>query len=101
MSGQATVDIIRQQPELTVVPGFRVNAVVHLPYGAHPTSLYRYYDFDADHLRMYVGKAQTDEGVAEYIQEFVLEPKDHAGYLRRVGGDARLARLRADPELGY
>src|SRR5437867_4009031 len=34
-------ETIRQQPELALVPGFRVAAVVPLAYGAHPTALYR------------------------------------------------------------
>ncbi len=95
------VDIIRQQPELTVVPGFRVDAVVHVPYGAHPTSLYKCYDHDEDHLKLYVGKARTEAGVAEYIDEFIVKPGSHMGYLEKVGGLATLSALKADPILGY
>jgi acyl CoA:acetate/3-ketoacid CoA transferase alpha subunit len=95
------VDVIRQQPELTVVPGFRVNAVVHLPYGAHPTSLFRCYDHDEEHLKLYVSKARTDAGVAEYIDEFIVKPGDHFGYLEKVGGLPALLALKADPILGY
>ncbi|HZT08145.1 MAG TPA: CoA-transferase [Chloroflexota bacterium] len=95
------VDLIRQQPELTIVPGFHVSAVVHLPFGAHPTSLYRYYDHDEEHLKHYVSKARTDAGVAEYIDEFIIKTGDHFGYLERVGGIAALSALKADPLLGY
>jgi glutaconate CoA-transferase, subunit A len=96
-----STDVIRQQPELTIVPGFRVNAVVQLPWGAHPTSLYKYYDHDHHHLREYVQKARTDQGVSEYIQQYILEPKDHYGYLERIGGLERLNSIKADPILGY
>ncbi len=94
-------EVIRQQPELTVIPGFRVDAVVHVPYGAHPTSLYRYYDYDADHLRMYVARSKTDAGAAEYLEEYVFGPRDHFEYLERVGGVAKLSSLKADVLLGY
>src|SRR6266540_5833457 len=94
-------EVIRQQPELTTIPGFRVSAVVPLPYGAHPTSLYRCYDYDAEHLKLYASQSRTEEGIAEYLREFVLEPKDHFEYLERIGGIARLAPLKADPILGY
>ena len=94
-------EVIRQQPELTVIPGIRVSAVVHLPYAAHPTSLYRYYDYDADHLRLYVSRAKTDAGFQEYLREFVLDSRDHFDYLERVGGITRLAGLKADRLLGY
>ncbi|HEY3115354.1 MAG TPA: CoA-transferase [Chloroflexota bacterium] len=96
-----STDIIRRQPELTVLPGFRVDAVVHLPFGAHPTSLYRCYDHDADHLKLYVGKARTEAGLEEYLDEYVREPRDHFEYLDRVGGLAHLSTLKADPVLGY
>lgn len=96
-----STNAIREQPELTVVPGFRVSAVVPLPYGAHPTSLFRYYDHDEEHLKFYVSKARSEAGVAEYLQEYVLEPGDHFGYLERVGGITRLAALKADRLLGY
>ena len=96
-----STDMIRRQPELTVIPGFRVNAVVPLPYGAHPTSLFRYYDHDEDHLKLYVSKARSEAGVAEYLKEYVLDAKDHWGYLERVGGIRKLASIRADSLLGY
>lgn len=94
-------EIIRRQAELTVIPGFRVSAVVHLPYGAHPTSLFRYYDHDEDHLKLYVSRARSEAGVAEYLEEYVLQAKDHFAYLERVGGLAKLSTLKADPVLGY
>jgi glutaconate CoA-transferase subunit A len=96
-----SIDVIRQQPEMTVIPGIRVNAVVPLSYGAHPTSLFRYYDHDEDHLKLYVSKARSEDGIAEYLHEYVLEAKDHWGYLERVGGIKKLAAIRADALLGY
>jgi glutaconate CoA-transferase, subunit A len=95
------VDVIRQQPELTVVPGFHVDAVVHLPFGAHPTSLYKYYDHDEEHLKLYVSKARSEAGIQEYIDEYVLGAKDHLDYLEKVGGLRHLSTLKADPLLGY
>ena len=96
-----STDVIRQQPELTAIPAFRVTAVVHAPYGAHPTSMFRCYDHDEEHLRLYVGKARSDAGVKEYIDEYVLAPRDHFGYLERVGGLAKMAEIKADAVLGY
>jgi acyl CoA:acetate/3-ketoacid CoA transferase alpha subunit len=94
-------DVIRQQPELTLIPGLRVSAVVPSPYGAHPTSMFRCYDHDEEHIRTYVAKARSDAGVKEYIQEYVLAPKDHFAYLEKVGGLGKLASIKADPLLGY
>ena len=94
-------EMIRRQPELTLVPGFRVSTVVPLPYGAHPTSLYGCYDYDAAHLKRYVSQTRTQAGFDAYLAEFVLEPGDHLAYLERAGGIAALAPLKADPSLGY
>ncbi|HEX6513645.1 MAG TPA: CoA-transferase [Chloroflexota bacterium] len=92
-------EVIRRQPELTTIPGFRVTAVVPLPYGAHPTALYRYYDYDSDHLREYVARSKSD--FQGYLQQYVFEPRDHVEYLEHVGGMAKLSALKADPLYGY
>lgn len=96
-----STEYIRQQPELTALAGLRVDMVVHVPYGAHPTSCYRYYDYDADHLREYVAAAKDPAALERYLDRYVYSVADHFEYLERVGGLARLSRLRADPARGY
>ena len=94
-------DVIRQQPEMTFIAGFRVDAVVEAPYGAHPTSMYKCYDHDEEHLRLWVSKARTDRGALEYVDEWITGCQDHAEYLERVGGFKRLQEIKADSLLGY
>lgn len=94
-------EVIRQQPELTLVPGFRVSAVVPLTYGAHPTSLYRRYDYDADHLKLYVAASTNAPDWDNYLRRYVLEPTDHNDYLERIGGVTKLASLKANQYYGY
>jgi glutaconate CoA-transferase subunit A len=96
-----STDVIRQQPELTFISGFRVNAVVEAPYGAHPTSMFKCYDHDEDHLRLWVSKARTEKGAMEYVEEWILGCHDHFEYLERVGGFKRLQEIKADSLLGY
>jgi len=96
-----STEIIRREPERTVIPGFRVSHVVHLPFGAHPTSVYRAYDYDGEHIQLYVKAAQTPEGLKAYLNQYVYGVKDHWEYLERVGGLKRLNDLRADSILGY
>ena len=38
--------VIRADPNRTLIPGLIVNAVVHEPYGAHPSYVQGYYDRD-------------------------------------------------------
>jgi glutaconate CoA-transferase subunit A len=94
-------ELIRRQPELTIVPGFRVSAVVPLAYGAHPTSVYGCYDYDAQHLQTYVKSSRTPADFQDYLAEYVLQPGSHFAYLDKVGGLEKLTTLRADPVLGY
>jgi glutaconate CoA-transferase, subunit A len=96
-----STEYLRQQPELTALAGLRVDMVVHAPFGAHPTSCYRYYDYDAGHLREYVAAAKDPPALERYLERYVYGVEDHFGYLERVGGLARLSQLRADPALGY
>jgi acyl CoA:acetate/3-ketoacid CoA transferase alpha subunit len=94
-------EVIRREPERTVIPGFKVSHVVHLPFAAHPTSVYGVYDYDADHIRQYVEASKTPEGFQKYLDEYVFGVKDHWGYLELVGGGKHLNDLTADPILGY
>jgi glutaconate CoA-transferase subunit A len=94
-------DLIRSEPERTVLPGFRISHVVHLPFGAHPSSVYHAYDFDADHIKQYADASRTPEGTQKYLDKYVYGTNDHWEYLELVGGMAHLAQLAADPILGY
>ena len=94
-------DVIRRQPELCVVPGLVVSHVVQLPFAAHPTSMYREYDYDADEIKRYVEARSSPESFRSYLDKFVYGVKDHCEYLEAVGGMRRLESLRADAVLGY
>lgn len=94
-------EMIRREPERTVIPGFRVSHVVHLPFSAHPTSVYRAYDYDADHIRLYAEAAKTPDGMRAYLDKYVYGVKDHWEYLEKLGGMKHLDSLTADAILGY
>lgn len=96
-----STEAIRRAPEQTVIPGFRVSHVVHLPFSAHPSGVYGIYDFDEEHIELYAEASKTPEGFQEYLDKYVFGVKDHWGYLELVGGMARMKDLEADPVLGY
>jgi acyl CoA:acetate/3-ketoacid CoA transferase alpha subunit len=93
------VEITKRDPERVVIPGYRVDAVVYAPYGAHPTSCYRYYDYDKEHIELYLDYCRKGE-VDKYIEEFVLSTENHWEYLKRVGPQ-KLYEIKAEPYLGY
>ena len=96
-----STEAIRREPERTVIHGFRVSHVVHLPFSAHPTSVYHAYDHDVDHIKQYADASKTPEGFQEYLDKYVYGAQDHLEYLELIGGMRRLTDLTADPILGY
>jgi glutaconate CoA-transferase subunit A len=71
---------IRHLPGKAQIPMQTTNAVVKIPFGAHPTSCYPFYTFDPYHIQTYL---KTDFN--DYRKEFI-EIKSHADYLENVGG---------------
>lgn len=72
-------DII-QSPGKAQLPMQTTDAVVKIPFGAHPTSCFPIYTFDPIHIQRYL---KTD--FEEYKQKFILN-KTYAQYLEAVGG---------------
>jgi glutaconate CoA-transferase subunit A len=87
---------IRRQPDRTVIPGFLVDALVHVPFGSFPHECYGLYEADFDHFDEYNAgiQAHGPQGVSEYLERYVYEPPTFADYLDRFGGE-RLARQQA------
>jgi len=96
-----STETIRQYPDKTVIPGYDVSHVVHLPFAAHPTSVHGSYDYDAEGIKYYANAALTPETFKGYLDEFVFGVPDHATYLEKVGGKTMLDAIKADPKLGY
>jgi len=94
-------DVIRQNPERTIIPGHRVEAVIHQPFGAHPTAVYGSYDYDAEHLIEYVKHSKRVGGVEEYLDRYVLGSSDFGDYLEKAGGMEHLEGLKARQGYGY
>ncbi len=88
-------DVLRRNPDRTVLPGFVVDAVVEVPYGAHPTSFFPGYGYDADFHLAWARVAKDDEAVAEFLERHVLAPGSQAEYLDAAGGAAMLRRVGA------
>jgi len=84
---------VRRNPWATTIPGYLVDAVVPLPFGAHPCSSHGKYLQDEAHLSGYLEAAQTDAGFASYLDTYVHGVGSHQDYLDRVGAE-RLESLR-------
>jgi glutaconate CoA-transferase, subunit A len=87
---------IRRRPDRTVIPGFAVDALVHVPYGSYPHECYGLYDSEPEHFGEYVDgiKERGAAGVAGYLDRYVYGPATHEAYLDLFGANA-LASARA------
>ena len=82
-----TPEEIRRDPFKTA---YKAQAVVRMPYGAHPFSCHGTYVEDDAHLGQYAMAAylatQGDGGAwDEYKKRYIDDPKDHLDYLEQVG----------------
>jgi len=84
--------VIAQNPHMTKLPGYYVDAVIEAPFGAHPTSHVPRYAMDAWELMDYAGQAGADT-FGDYVARIRSESEDD--YRARVltGRDAVLAAL--------
>lgn len=84
--------IIRSDPNRTLIPGFIVDAVCHVPYCAHPSYTQGYYDRDNAFYLEWDEISKTREGVLAYLDEWVYGVKDRAEYWDKLGEEVH-ARL--------
>jgi len=74
-------EVIRRDPNRTIVPNFRVNAVVEAPFGAHPSHLAGCYDGDQPFM---MALMRGDESYEAFLNNFVYGVKDWNGYMEKV-----------------
>jgi glutaconate CoA-transferase subunit A len=86
-------DVIRSDPNRTVIPGFLTTAVVEEPGGALPSSVQGYWRRDFEPFLQYHRDSRTVEGFEAWLREWVLEIPDRRAYLRQMG-EAAVQRLR-------
>src|SRR5262245_10364657 len=85
-------DILRD-PNLVLVPPFKVAAVVHEPFGAFPSPVQGHYGRDHEFFHAYHEATRTADGAAGWLGRWVTRVADWPGFLALVGAE-RLDRLR-------
>jgi glutaconate CoA-transferase subunit A len=85
-------DIIRSDPNRTLIPGFIVDAVCEVPFACHPSYTQGYYDRDNAFYLEWDEISKTREGLQAYLDEWVYGVQDRAEYWEKLGPEVH-ARL--------
>lgn len=78
-------DVIRSDPNRTLIPGFIVSAVCQVPFAAHPSYTQGYYDRDNSFYLEWDAISSEEETVKAYLEEWVLGVKDRDEYWNKLG----------------
>jgi glutaconate CoA-transferase subunit A len=78
-------EVITSDPNRVVTPGFRVSAVVHAPWGAHPSPVPGYYNRDHEIYLNYQRESQTPEKFAAWQARWVDGVRNSDDYLALLG----------------
>lgn len=84
--------VIRSDPNRTLIPAFTVDSVCHVPYCAHPSYTQGYYDRDNAFYLAWDEISRTAEGVQAYLDEWVYGVRDRDEYWGKLGAEVH-ARL--------
>ncbi|HJP66204.1 MAG TPA: CoA-transferase, partial [Actinomycetota bacterium] len=85
-------DVIRRDPNRTVIPGLIVDAVVVEPKACHPSYAQGYYDRDNRFYLEWDAVARDPERFDAWLDEWVYGLGSHAEYVEKVGSE-RWAQL--------
>jgi glutaconate CoA-transferase, subunit A len=82
-------DVIRADPNRTVIPGLIVDAVVVEPFGAHPSYAQGYYDRDNRFYLEWDEISRDPERLSAWLDEWVHGVPDRAAYMAKLGEEVR------------
>ncbi|MEN4042147.1 MAG: CoA-transferase [Anaerolineaceae bacterium] len=91
-------EIIRSDPNRTIIPAFKVDAVCHVPFCAHPSYTQGYYDRDNTFYLNWDKLSESPDQVQAYLAEWVYGVADRGEYVEKLGAEV-IRRLRVPSRL--
>ncbi|MBI3061187.1 MAG: CoA transferase subunit A [Deltaproteobacteria bacterium] len=91
-------EVILSDPNRTLIQGFLVSSVVHVPFGSHPSPTQGFARRDDDFYFDYHKESRNREGFERWLERWVLGVKDHQEFLKRLG-EERVRRLKPEGNL--
>jgi glutaconate CoA-transferase, subunit A len=90
--------VIRSDPNRTIIPGFIVSAVCHVPYACHPSYAQGYYDRDNEFYLEWEELSESPESVNKWLEEWVWGVTGRDEYWEKLG-PSRQTKLMVPPNL--
>jgi glutaconate CoA-transferase subunit A len=78
-------NVVRADPNRTIVPAFKAAAVVVQPGACHPSPLQDRYGRDHEFFHEYHRATRTVDGFDAWLREWVIDVPDHDAYLAKLG----------------
>jgi glutaconate CoA-transferase, subunit A len=78
-------EVILSDPNRVLGPSFKVRAVVHEPWGAHPSAVSGYYNRDHHYYHEYHTRTRTTGGFQQWLDEWVINMPDRDAYVAKLG----------------
>ncbi len=97
-------EVIGKDPSRTIVPDFKVVAVVEEPFGAHPGYTPGFYDVDLAFGNLYKNASDTVEGFQKFLDEWIYGVPNRAKYIEhyiKTFGFSAYRNLQAKFDYGY
>ncbi|AKG91380.1 Acyl CoA:acetate/3-ketoacid CoA transferase, alpha subunit [Geoglobus ahangari] len=94
ISAERIVETIefRKEPNMTIIPYYLVDAVVHAPFGAYPGGTQGYYEMDSEHYLM-LSSIREEEDMQRYLEEYIYSVDSHEEFLEKRVGMKKLKEL--------
>jgi glutaconate CoA-transferase subunit A len=90
--------VIRSDPNRTLIPGFIVSAVCHVPFACHPSYAQGCYDRDNEFYLKWDKISESPEAVKAWLDEWVYGVKDREEYWQKLGAETH-QRLQVRPRM--
>jgi glutaconate CoA-transferase subunit A len=78
-------EVISSDPNRTLIPGFMVAAVVHEPWGAHPSPVQGHYGRDHAFFAQYHEQSRELDDFEQWLGRWVLGVSDRREYMNQLG----------------
>lgn len=88
------VETFRDNPNLTSIPYYCVDAVCEVPFGSYPGNMPYEYFSDEEHIKEWLSVEENPDEFRNFLKKNIYDIKDFSEYLELHGGVKKMQELR-------